>query len=147
MSMDGVTQNYKNHARLFPLYHFVAVPILLLNFLYAAWHVWLTPSGATFWALVVAFGLVALALTARVMALTVQDRIIRLEMQIRLMRVLPPELHVRIAQLKRGHFVALRFASDEELAELVRDVTDGRLRTAKDIKMRVKNWQADWLRA
>lgn len=140
-------QTYKNHARFFPLFHFVAFPIMLLNFLNSIRHVWLTPNRSTAWAMVVAFGLAALALAARVMALAVQDRIIRLEMQLRLQRVLPPELQGRIAAIKRGQFVALRFASDEELPELVREVTDGRLQKQKDIKLRVKNWQADWLRA
>lgn len=145
--MAGATQNYKNHARFFPLFHFIAAPILLLNMLNEARHVWLTPNGSTVWSLIVAFGLVALALAARVMALTVQDRVIRLEMQLRLMRVLPPDLQTRIAQLKPGHFVALRFAGDEELPGLVREIADGRLQTPKDIKLHVKNWQADWLRA
>jgi hypothetical protein len=97
--------------------------------------------------MIVAFGLLALAFAARVMALTVQDRVIRLEMQVRLMRVLTPDLHPRIAALTRGQLVALRFAGDDELSALVRDVTDGRLQTPKEIKLRVKNWQADWLRA
>ena len=140
-------QNYKNHTRLFPLFHFVVLPIMLLNFLNSIRHVWLVPNRSTAWAMVVAFGFAALALSARVMALAVQDRVIRLEMQLRLMRVLSPDLQNRIAALKRGHFVALRFASDEELPGLVREITDGRLQTPKEIKLRVKNWQADWLRA
>jgi Family of unknown function (DUF6526) len=140
-------QNYKNHTRLFPLFHFVVLPIMLLNFLNSVRHVWLAPTWSTAWAMVVAFGFAALALSARVMALAVQDRVIRLEMQLRLMRILSPDLQSRIAALKRGHFVALRFASDEELPGLVREITDGRLQTPKEIKLRVKNWQADWLRA
>ncbi len=145
--MAAPVQNYKNHARRFPLYHFIAVPILLLNLLNEIRHLWLTPNGTTVWAVIVAFGLLALALAARVMALTVQDRVIRLEMQLRLARVLPPDLQGRIAELRRGQFVALRFASDEELPGLVREVLDGRLQSAKDIKMTIRNWQADWLRA
>ena len=31
-------QNFKNHAKLVPLFHFVALPILLANFIWAAWH-------------------------------------------------------------------------------------------------------------
>jgi uncharacterized protein DUF6526 len=145
--MAEAVQAYKNHARLFPLFHFVALPILLINVFVALRRVWLAPNGGTIWALVVAFGLIALALAARVMALTVQDRVIRLEMQLRLLRVLPPDLQTRIVHLKREHFVALRFASDDELPVLVRDVLEGRLQSQKEIKMRVKNWQADWLRA
>jgi hypothetical protein len=140
-------QNYKNHGRNFPLFHFFVLPILAANFLNVLRHVWLTPSLSTAWAAVVAFALIGLALACRAMAVTVQDRVIRLEMQLRLQRVLPPELQPRIASLGRGQFVALRFASDEELPALVRDVTDGRLQTAKEIKLRVKNWQPDWLRA
>jgi len=68
-------------------------------------------------------------------------------MQLRLARVLPSDLQSRIVSLERGHFVALRFASDEELPGLVREIVDGRLQRPKDIKRRVKNWQADWLRA
>jgi hypothetical protein len=141
------TQNYKNHARNFPLFHFVAFPILALNFLNAIRHLYVTPHRSTAFEVVVAFGLLALAFAARVMALTVQDRVIRLEMQLRLARVLPPAMHPHIAALKRGHFVALRFASDQELADLVREIAEGRLTTPKEIKMRVKDWQADWLRA
>lgn len=141
------TQNYQNHARNFPLFHYVAIPILILNLLYALRGLYRAPGFATGWQVVVAFGLVALAFAARMMALAVQDRVIRLEMQLRLARVLPPELQPKVATLTRQQFVALRFASDQELADLVRDVCEGRLTTPKDIKMRVKEWQADWLRA
>ena len=90
-------QSYGNHTRFYPLFHFVVVPILLLNFLNAARHLYNTPNRSTAFATVVAFGLVALALAARLMAITVQDRVIRLEMQLRLMRVLPPDLQNRVA--------------------------------------------------
>jgi Family of unknown function (DUF6526) len=145
--MADRTQSYKSHTRNFPLFHFVAFPILALNFVNTIRHLYLAPNRSTAWQVVVAFGLVAGLLAARLMALAVQDRVIRLEMQLRLMRVLPPAMHPQIAALKRGHFVALRFASDAELADLVREITEGRLTTPKDIKMRVKDWQADWLRA
>jgi len=81
------------------------------------------------------------------MALTVQDRLIRLEMRLRLRQLLPPDLQPRINDLTHRQLVAMRFASDAELAELVREVLAGKLTTPKDIKLRVKNWQADWLRA
>lgn len=145
--MADRTQSYKNHTRNYPLFHFVAFPIFALNFFNTIRHLYLAPNRSTAWQAVVAFGLVAGLLAARLMALAVQDRVIRLEMQLRLMRVLPPAMHAQIAALKRGHFVALRFASDQELPELVREITEGRLTTPKDIKMRVKDWQADWLRA
>jgi hypothetical protein len=78
---------------------------------------------------------------------TVQDRVIRLEMRLRLQRILPPELQTRIQDLTHRQLVALRFASDAELPVLVREILDGKLTTGKEIKLRVKNWQGDWLRA
>ena len=62
-------------------------------------------------------------------------------------QVLPSELHDHIDRLSHRQLVAMRFASDAELAELVRDVVAGKLATGKEIKMRVKTWRADWLRA
>jgi hypothetical protein len=73
--------------------------------------------------------------------------VIRLEERLRLRNVLPSDLYPAIDSLTRQQLVALRFASDEEVAELVREVTAGRLATQKDIKMRVRNWRPDWLRA
>jgi len=145
--MPDPNQNYQNHARFFPLFHFVVAPILLLNLVFAVVQLFRAPAAATGWNVIVAFALVGLALAARLMALTVQDRVIRLEMQLRLARVLSPDLLPRAAALNRGHFVALRFASDDELPVLVREICEGRLNTQKEIKMRVKNWQPDWLRA
>ncbi len=81
------------------------------------------------------------------MALNVQDRVIRVEMRQRLTGVLPPDLQPRIRELTRQQLVALRFACDAELPGLVREVLEGRLKTSKEIKLRVKDWQADWLRA
>jgi hypothetical protein len=84
---------------------------------------------------------------SRVQAVTVQDRVIRLEMRLRLRGLLPPDLQPNVDTLTHRQLVALRFASDAEMAELVRDVAAGKLATPKEIKMRIKSWQADWLRA
>jgi len=140
-------QNYKNHVRWFPPFHFFVMPVLLLNFLNGVRHVWLAPSRSTAFALLVAAALVLFALSARRMAVTVQDRVIRLEMRLRLRELLPPDLRGRINELSRSQLVALRFASDVELTELVRQVLAGELSKTSDIKVKVKNWQADSLRA
>jgi Family of unknown function (DUF6526) len=145
--MSQSAQNYKNHLRWFPPFHFFVMPVLLLNFLNGARHVWLAPSRSTAFALLVAAALVMLALSARMMVVTVQDRVIRLEMRLRLRELLPPDLRGRINELTRDQLVALRFASDVELTELVRQVLGGELPKKSDIKMKIKNWQADSLRA
>jgi hypothetical protein len=140
-------QTYKNHARFFPPFHFFVLPVLLLNFMNATRHVWLAPNRSTGFAALVAAGLLMLGFSARAMALRVQDRVIRLEMRLRLGGLLPAPLSGRINDLTPPQLVALRFASDAELPDLVRDVLEGKLATQKAIKMRVKDWQADWLRA
>ena len=140
-------QTYKNHAALRPAFHFFVIPVLLLNSLNEIRHVWLNPSLSTALAFVVAVALLMLGFLSRIMTLTVQDRVIRLEMRLRLRGCLPAELHNRINDLTPKQLIALRFASDAELPELVRDVLAGKLGSQKEIKMRVKNWQADYLRA
>jgi Family of unknown function (DUF6526) len=140
-------QTFKTHARYLPAYHFFVLPVLLVNLLNAMRHVWLMPTGGMAFQLVVAAALLALGFLSRVQTLTVQDRVIRLEMRLRLREVLPPELQPRITELSHRQLVALRFASDQELPELVRGVLEGRLTTGKDIKMRIRQWQPDWLRA
>ena len=133
--------------RFFPLFHFFVAPVLMINFVVAVWRAYSAPSGATAWGVVVALALFGLALAARLMALTVQDRLIRLEMRLRLQQLLSPELAARVGEIDRPQFVALRFASDAELPDLVREVLTGNLETQKAIKEKVRNWQPDYFRA
>jgi len=145
--MAEAPQTFKSHARFFPLFHFFVAPVLIINFFVAVWQLYKQPSAATAWSVVVALALVGLALAARLMALTVQDRLIRLEMRLRLQQVLPPELVARVGEIERPQFVALRFASDAELPDLVREVLTGKLATQRAIKERVRSWQPDYFRA
>ena len=140
-------QNYRKHTRFLPPFHFFVMPVLLINFINAGRHLWLDPTLHTAWEVVLAVALVMLALMSRVQAVTVQDRVIRLEMRLRLRGLLPPDLHPSIEMLTHRQLVALRFASDAEMADLVREVLTGKLSTSKDIKSKIRSWQADWLRA
>jgi len=142
-----MAQTYANHARSFPLFHYVASPILLGNVLVTAWWLFKSPSVQTVWAFLMALGLGALLFASRLMALRVQDRLIRLEESLRLARVLPPDMQGAIAALRARHFVALRFAPDDEVVELVRRVVAGELDDQKAIKMAIRNWKADTFRA
>jgi hypothetical protein len=145
--MAEAAQSYQKHARWLPGFHFFVMPVLLVNLLNSIRHVWQNPTLHFGWEVVVAAALVMLGLMSRQQAVTVQDRLIRLEMRLRLRGLLPPDLQPGINELSHRQLVALRFASDAEMAELVRDVLAGKLATTKDIKMRIKSWQADWLRA
>jgi hypothetical protein len=140
-------QNFQNHARLVPPFHMFVLPVLLVNVIYS---LVLPKNGITFssvWAVVLALAFLMLALFARTFALAVQDRVIRLEMQLRLERLLPPDLRPRIGEFAVAQLVALRFAGDDELPVLARQVLDEKLNDRKKIKQRVKNWRPDFLRA
>jgi hypothetical protein len=145
--MADPVQNYKNHARFFPLYHFVVSPIFLINAIVEIKRLLATPTGAQAWSAALAVGMVCFVLAARTMALTVQNRVIRLEMRLRLREVLPADLQGKINDLRPGQLIGLRFASDAELPGLVRKVLAGELTSGRDIKQAVTDWQPDFLRA
>ncbi len=140
-------QNLKNHNRLVPPFHLFVLPVFLINLI---WSLVRLRNGLTFasiMAVLMALAFIVLALCARVFALTVQDRVIRLEMQLRLRNLLPPEMHPRIDDFTVEQLIALRFASDDELPLLSRQVLEEKLSKRQEIKRRVKNWRADYLRA
>jgi hypothetical protein len=82
----------------------------------------------------------------RVNPLKAQDRIIRLEERIRYQQVLSQALLAKASALSEGQMIALRFAGDDELEELVSAVLAGRLTRIKEIKGAIKNWRADSFR-
>lgn len=140
-------QTYKNHTRLYPPFHFVAIPILVFNLMNQLRHFSQNANQSTGVAALVAFGILAAAFAARGMALKVQDRVIRLEQTMRMRACLPSDLQARVHELTPSQMVALRFASDRELPDLVRDVLAGKYANQKAIKLAIKDWQGDYLRA
>lgn len=143
---SGQGQTFANHARFVPLYHFVASLIFLYNLVYSIKAAVQHPDGATITGAVLAVGLVLLFLYARSFAATAQDRIIRLEETLRMERLLPADLKARIGEIAPAQFVALRFAPDTELPELVRRTLAGEFAKPVDIKKAIKNWRGDYLR-
>jgi hypothetical protein len=142
-----MSQTFENHTRLVPAWHFVAAPILLLNFGFAISQIIKVQSFATVVELLLSIALLIIWAFARVFALTVQDRLIRLEMRLRMASVLPVDMRSRIPEFTVAQLVALRFASDEELPTLARKVLDDKMNDRKSIKKLIKNWQPDELRA
>ena len=140
-------QNFENHTKVVPAFHFFVLPVLLLNVVWSIVRVVRYFSFATIVSLLVAIALFLLAFTARIFALTVQDRLIRLEMRLRMQQVLPSELRARIPEFTVSQLVSLRFAGDGELPELARKVLDEKLRDRKAIKKLIRDWQPDLLRA
>lgn len=145
-----VEQNYANHAKFVPLFHFVTVGILAINLIWSLFRLFSGVDSVPFFdrllnvAVAVALGL--LAWYSRIFPLKAQDRVIRLEETLRLERLLPADLRPRIGDLRPGQLIALRFASDEELPDLTRAVLAGEVTAPDEIKKRVRNWRADHFR-
>lgn len=139
-------QTRDNHAKFVPIYHFVALPILAVNLLWSLYRVATDPSMETAIAAAVGFGLVVLALFARVFALGAQDRVIRLEERLRMLGLLPEDLKSRIDEFTTEQLIALRFASDGELPELARKVLDESVGDRGAIKQLIVSWRADYQR-
>jgi hypothetical protein len=139
-------QSYDNHARWYPLWHFVAAPILTANVIVALVAVVRGPSMTTGWQLLVAIALVFAILASRNMNIMTQDRIIRGEERGRLKELLPADMQASIQEFTPDQLIGLRFASDEEVPGLAKQILDGSLTNRGAIKKAVKNWRADHMR-
>ena len=140
------SQNFANHTRWHPPFHFFVLPVLLINFIWAIVEFVKTPGRNQGWWIVVSAALVVLAFLVRTNALKVQDRIIRLEEKLRFQQLLSADLAQQAGSLAVGQIIALRFASDGELEGLVREALGGRLTKSAEIKKAIKNWRSDTFR-
>jgi hypothetical protein len=139
-------QSFSNHTKWVPAFHFVAFPILVLNF---GWAIYRLFGGVSFVAilnLLVAIALVISLFVARLFAVRAQDRVIRLEMRLRMRDLLPADLQGRINEFTPQQMVGLRFAGDGELPGLARKVLDDNITDATPIKKLVTDWQGDYHR-
>jgi hypothetical protein len=148
-------QNFSNHGKIVPTFHFLVIPILLLNFIWSiivglkiignpTLGLLARISGVML--ILVGIALLVLAFLARLFALGVQDRVIRLEERTRYERLLPDDLRPRINEFTINQLVALRFACDAELPALARKVLDAKMSERKAIKQMVQNWRPDYQR-
>jgi hypothetical protein len=141
------TQTYATHRKWVPLWHYVALPIALLNIAVALRGL---KNGVTFdnvWVVLIGIAFFATAYLSRSQALVVQNRLIRLEERLRLKEVLPAAMHAHIAQLTTSQLIGLRFAPDAELPGLVEACVGGQLANAEAVKKAIKGWRPDTLRA
>jgi hypothetical protein len=128
------------------LWHFFALPVLVINVIAVAIRLVRVPTLANTWSVVVAIALVVAIFMSRVMPLRAQDRVIRLEERLRLEKILPADLRGRVDELTPEQLIGLRFASDDELPQLIRRALSGELRTRSDIKAAIATWRPDLLR-
>ena len=137
-------QSFENHAHHpIPTYVAAAFTLVALVASIGAWVFdWPTLHLAV---LCVALASVVFTSMSRTYVTRLQDRIILLEMKIRAAEILPAGQDGRLNQLTPKQVVALRFASDEELGELLERAIREQL-PPREIKRAVKRWRQDALR-
>ena len=141
---EKTAQNFANHVRWDPAFHFFAVPVLLITFIASMVYVVRFPSLMSGWAVVFFAAALLLALKSRLYALRVQDRVIRLEERLRL-ATLAPGMRARIGELSEPQLIGLRFACDAEAPGLAERALKDKL-SRQDIKKSVVGWRADYWR-
>jgi hypothetical protein len=103
-------QNLKQHTRYDPPFHFVIIPLLLLNLIFSitiAIHDWPTSKALHLWGIVMALVFLMMADRGRAAALKAQNRIIRLEERLRLVALLPTADLGHIDELTTRQLIAL----------------------------------------
>jgi len=143
--MAQAPQTYKNHARFDPSFHFFLAPLALFMLIGTIVELVRNPGWMSGAHVVAAVWAVTATFKIRLYALKVQDRVIRLEERLRLREVLPASMEGRIADLSENQLIAIRFASDGEVADLVQKALAGHWK-GKQIKQAIRNWRPDYWR-
>lgn len=141
-------QNYQNHTRYYPFHHFIITPLTLVILGWTVVRSDFSSSESTsesVYQLLIAFVLVLFPLLARLYALKLQNRIILNEMRNRYFHLTGLPFTEKEILLKLGQIIALRFASDGELLELMEKSIEKGL-SPKEIKLQIKNWKGDYRR-
>ncbi|WP_175499663.1 DUF6526 family protein [Algoriphagus aquimarinus] len=139
------TQNFENHAKLYPLHHFIIMPMALI---YLGWTVVRTDFSSStsvaesIYQLLLAFLILLISYLPRIYAIKNQNRIIRLEMRQRYFHLTGSTFYDIEIQLTSAQIIALRFAGDDEILALI-DKSIKENTTPKEIKKSIKNWKAD----
>ena len=143
---EKTSQAYANHVRLHPPFHFFLLPGSAIVAILAIVNVIRNPGPLASWILLLGGILAPVAVVfIRVYALKVQDRVIRLEERLRCWSLLSEPLRSRVNDLTESQLIALRFASDGELAGLAQKALDNKMSNG-DIKKAIVTWRADTFR-
>jgi hypothetical protein len=144
--MATTPQTFANHTRWHAPFHFFVIPVMVINSIWAIVIFVKSPNWNAGWWIIVSLALVVLAFLVRLNALKVQDRLIQFEERLRYHQVLSAALLQQANALKPGQIIALRFAGDDELEELMAAVLAGKFARTKEIKRAIKSWRADTFR-
>ncbi len=141
------TQNYKNHRRMVPLYHYVLSIIIVgclvvsIRMVYKNWDTELRNLSILLTGISVALLLAGYYL--RTFPLKAQDRAIRVEENLRHFVLTGKLLDKRLTM---AQIIALRFADDTEFLLLCEKAANENL-SQDDIKKSIVNWREDNNRA
>ncbi|MCP8970747.1 DUF6526 family protein [Ectobacillus ponti] len=140
-------QNYSNHVRVHPPYHFVGSLLVLgttiaamVNLILAILH-----GENIVLAVCMLTGMLGLFVTfalVRLYAMKVQDRVVRAEENFRHYMLTGKQLDARLTM---EQIIALRFAGDEEFPALCERAAAEGLKP-DEVKRAVQKWRADFLR-
>ena len=142
---EKVPQNFSNHGRLDPLFHFFILPVFAITLIVASARLVMHPGLNLAWLVVFVLAAAAAVIKMRFYAMKVQDRVIRLEERLRLAILLDESLRPRIGEYSESQLIGLRFASDAELPALAAKAMAERMSKA-EIKQAVGQWRPDYWR-
>jgi len=137
-------QNFKNHTRFVPIFHFVALPAAVFPLVVSIQHfirTLINESGRVHAASIVSLCLAVVlgVWLSRAFALKAQDRAIRAEENLRYFAMTG---NLMDSKLSLRQIIALRFAPNNEFVDLAHRAVAENL-SSKDIKMAIKNWRED----
>lgn len=137
-------QNFKNHSRYNIAHHFIIMPLTgaLLAWPFVRFAQDKETLANTLFHALLALTLLLVSLVSRSYALKNQDRIIRAEMRQRYFELSAKSFSTMEKQLELKQIIALRFAGNGELLELI-DRTIREKLAPKDIKSAIQDWQSD----
>ncbi|MFY0481374.1 DUF6526 family protein [Flavobacterium sp. PLA-1-15] len=137
-------QSYTNHIQFYPAHHFVFYPLAILLLILSISMVFIQED-KLLWGFIAA--IIVLIIWVSYMlrqhySLILQNRIIRLEVRYRYFVLTNERLELIEHHLRDSQIFALRFASDEELPQLVhRAIKEGL--SSRRIKKSIVNWIPD----
>jgi hypothetical protein len=142
---EKVPQNFSNHARFDPAFHFFILPVFAISLIITIVHLVRHPGLHSAWLVVFMLAATTAVTKIRTYPLKVQDRVIRLEERQRLALLLDQPLRARIGEFTESQLIGLRFASDAELPALAAKTLAEKL-SRTDIKKAVVQWRPDYWR-
>ncbi|MFQ5603838.1 MAG: DUF6526 family protein [bacterium] len=139
-------QNYSNHSRIVPMYHFLLFGIIFLSMIGSGVNLFKSFGTDGLYSASLIFvmniAIFIMFVFVRTFPLKAQDRAIRAEENLRHYVMTGKLLH---PNLTMRQIIGLRFASDEEYPELEKKAVAENL-SEDDIKKAIKNWKEDTYR-